>query len=398
MYDPDRGIGLAPFDAEQDSKFFYRGFQHGSALSFLDHALKSDETVVALTGGNGTGKRTTLRRFLEEEGGRFRSAYLEEVPDNGHDFLVAVLQAFGFGPVEAERSELRNLLSVFLVQVQQEGQKLLLHLHNPSVLSDDVAEELLWLTGDQAKSGSIRLILTGSEDLDRILDSPRMAVLADRLRLRHRLHPLSAREAHEYLQFRLSAAGCGSPANVFPPLIATAIYAASTGVPAIMNKLSAELLESTRGKDGERLDVDLVRNLAAKMGLAGVDAVGVECRLVISLEGETFLEVPVARDKLLIGRHSFNDISLRDNSVSRHHAIIVPDGGAWVIVDLNSTNGTAVNDRPVRQQALSDGDEIRIGRFDLLFQGGAASGPGQPPEDADMRKTVVLGENAKVLS
>ncbi|KPK53002.1 MAG: hypothetical protein AMJ59_26305 [Gammaproteobacteria bacterium SG8_31] len=134
------------------------------------------------------------------------------------------------------------------------------------------------------------------------------------------------------------------------------------------------------------------------MGLAGVDAVGVECRLLISLEGETFLEVPVARDKLLIGRHSFNDISLRDNSVSRHHAIIVPDGGAWVIVDLNSTNGTSVNDRPVRQQALSDGDEIRIGRFDLLFQGGVASGPGQPPEDADMRKTVVLGENAKVLS
>lgn len=398
MYDPDRGIGLDPFDSELDSKFFYRGFQHGSALSFLDHALQSDETVVALTGGAGTGKRTTLRHFLREDGGRFRSACLEEVPEDGHEFLVAVLDAFGFGPVEAERKELRNLLSVFLVQVQQEGQKLLLHLHNPAAFSEDVTEEILWLTGDQARSGSMRLFLTGAEDLDRVLDSPRMAALSDRLRLRHRLHPLSAREAHEYLQFRLSAAGCGRPGDVFPPLVATAIYAASTGVPAIINKLASGLLEESRGPAGKPMEVDLVRRLAAKMGLAGVDAIGVECRLVVSLEGETFLEVPVGRDKLLIGRHSFNDISLRDNSVSRHHAIVVPDGSAWVIVDLNSTNGTSVNDRPVRQQVLADGDEIRIGRFDLVFLGAPAGAVVPPPEDSDMRKTVVLPEDAKAIS
>ena len=398
MYDPERGIGLQPFDAELDSKFFYRGFQHASALSFLDRALKSGEPVVTLTGASGTGKRTTLSHFLKEGGNRFRSGELASVPDDGHEFLEAVLQAFGFGPVDAERNELRNLLSVFLVQVQQEGQQLLLHIHDPKGFSDDVAEEILWLTGDQARNGSIRLILTGAEELDRVLDSPRMAVLGDRLRLRHRLHPLSAREAHEYLHFRLSAAGCGHPDDVFPPIVATAIYAASTGVPATINRLAVGLLDESRGPGAKPIDVDLVRALAARMGLAGVDAIGVECRLVISLEGETFLEVPVGRDKLLIGRHSFNDISLRDNSVSRHHAIIVPDGSAWVIVDLNSTNGTLINDTPVRQQVLSDGDEIRIGRFDLLFEGAPASSYLEAPEDTDMRRTVVLSEDVKAVS
>jgi type II secretory pathway predicted ATPase ExeA len=398
MYDAERDIGLEPFDSEFDSRFFYRGFQHASALSFLDRASQAGESVVALTGAAGTGKRSTLKHFLREGGNRFRSAHLDEIPEDGHEFLQAVLEVFGFGPVEAERNELRNLLSVFFVQVQQEGQQLLLHIHNPPGFSEDVAEEILWLTGDQAKNGSIRLILTGAEELDRVLDSPRMAVLADRLRLRHRLHPLSAREVHDYLYFRLSAAGCGRPADVFSSLVATAIYAASTGVPGIVNQLAAGLLEASKGPAGKAMDVDLVKSLAAKMGLAGVDAVGVECRLVISLEGEPFLEVPVGRDKLLIGRHSFNDISLRDNSVSRHHAIVVPDGGAWVIVDLNSTNGTMVNDKPVRQQALSDGDEIRIGRFDLVFEGGPAVGKGQPPEDTDMRRTVVLNEQTKAVS
>ena len=57
-----------------------------------------------------------------------------------------------------------------------------------------------------------------------------------------------------------------------------------------------------------------------------------------------------------------------------------------------------VNDKPVRQQALSDGDEIRIGRFDLVFEGGPAVGKGQPPEDTDMRRTVVLNEQTKAVS
>jgi type II secretory pathway predicted ATPase ExeA len=398
MHDLARGLVADPFGADFDAKFFYRGFQHASALSFLDRALDSGEAVVALTGAKGSGRRSAIDYFVREDAGRFRSARLESLPTEGHAFLEAVLEAFGFGPVEAERAELRNLLSVFLVQVQHVGQALLLHIHEPADISDEVQEEILWLTREQSRENSLKVVLTGAEELNRLLDSQRLAALAAHLRLRHRIDPLSARETHDYLHFRLAAAGCGQPAEFFSSTMATAIYAATGGIPGRINQLASGVLKGSAGPDAQPLDVDLVRDVASKMGLAGVDAIGLDARLVISLEGETFLEVPVAREKLLIGRHSFNDICLRDHSVSRHHAIIVPNGPIWVIVDLNSTNGILVNGKKVRQQVLTNGDEITVGRFDLVFQGGPSGEPAQPPDDSDMRRTIVLTENVKTIS
>lgn len=393
MYDLDRGLVADPFGPDFDAKFFYRGFGHTSALSFLDRALESGEAMVALTGETGSGRRSALDYFLRQDVRRFRSARLSAVPEEGQAFLEAVLDAFGFGPVEAEKNELRNLLSIFLVQVEHEGQNVLLHIHEPSDISEEVVEEILWLTGGRSRGGSLKIVFTGDGALSRLLESPRMAVLSGHLRLRHRLLPLSARETHDYLHFRLAAAGCGQPAELISSTLATAIYAATGGVPASINSLAAGLLEASAGPDGRPMDVDLVKTVAAKMGLDGVDSIGLDARLSISLEGETFLEVPVAREKLLIGRHSFNDICLRDHSVSRHHAIIVPSGPVWVIVDLNSTNGTVINGRKVRQEVLRDGDEIAIGRFDLVFEGGPAGEPAHQPDDADMRRTTVLEDD-----
>jgi diguanylate cyclase (GGDEF)-like protein len=71
-----------------------------------------------------------------------------------------------------------------------------------------------------------------------------------------------------------------------------------------------------------------------------------------------------------IGRSTRNDLSLDQESVSRHHARITFDGVAYWIQDLNSTNGTFVNDDVVAEQQLNDGDQIRVGRSILKFMTG----------------------------
>jgi len=398
MYDLDRGLVADPFGADVDGKFFYRGFQHAAVQSFLDRALASGEAMIALTGAEGSGRRASLDYFLRAESGRFRWARLEEIPADGHAFLEAVLEAFGFDPVQAERNELRNLLSIFLVQVKHGGEEVLLHVHDPANLSEEVIEEILWLTGGRSQECTLKLVLTGGDVLRRLLDSPKMAVISDQLRLRHRLDPLSARETHDYLHYRLTAAGCGQPEAIFSPALATAVYAATGGVPGRINGLASGLMDALGKRNGRQLDLDVVRQVAARMGFAGVDAIGLDARLVISLEDEVFLEVPIAREKLLIGRHSFNDICLRDHSVSRHHAIVVPTGPTWVIVDLNSTNGVLINGRKVRQQVLTSGDEISVGRFILKFEGGPSAVAAQPPEEEDMRRTVVIQDEDEEIS
>ncbi|MDH4031060.1 MAG: FHA domain-containing protein [Chromatiales bacterium] len=398
MYDSQRGLESQPFEQQFDARFFFRGFQHASALSFLNRALESGETAIAITGAPGTGKRATLEYFLRESPDQLRSGRVDEVPEGAHEFLKAILHAFGFGPVEAERGELRNLLSVFLVQAQHEGQSVLLHIDDPGQISAEVSEELIWLAGEKSRAGGLRIILTGDVALDALLDAPRLEPLANKFRLRHRLDPLSARETHDYLHFRLAAAGCGSPGKVLSSTIATAIYASTGGLPAQINQISAALLDASSAKGGKLLDLDLVRSVAADLGMAGTGMAALDSRVVVSLEGETFLDVPLGRDKLLIGRHSFNDVCLRDSSVSRHHSILVPDGGVWVIVDLNSTNGTMVNGKSVRQRVLANDDCISIGRFQLVYEGGPSGDPAQPPDEADFRSTVVLDDDPDLIS
>lgn len=63
----------------------------------------------------------------------------------------------------------------------------------------------------------------------------------------------------------------------------------------------------------------------------------------------------------ILGRSNDADFRLPDTGVSRQHAEITWDGEVAVLVDLQSTNGTTVNDEPVENWMLADGDVITVG-------------------------------------
>ena len=63
----------------------------------------------------------------------------------------------------------------------------------------------------------------------------------------------------------------------------------------------------------------------------------------------------------IIGRGTISDFRLPDTGVSRQHAEITWDGRDAVLVDLHSTNGTMVNDSPIENWLLADGDVISMG-------------------------------------
>jgi pSer/pThr/pTyr-binding forkhead associated (FHA) protein len=69
-----------------------------------------------------------------------------------------------------------------------------------------------------------------------------------------------------------------------------------------------------------------------------------------------------------IGRANNNTISLDDTAVSSHHAKIVTLFHTSYIEDLDSTNGTLVNGKPVHKHTLHSGDVIAVGNHQLLFQ------------------------------
>ena len=73
-------------------------------------------------------------------------------------------------------------------------------------------------------------------------------------------------------------------------------------------------------------------------------------------------------DRAVIGRLSGSEIEIEDPGASRRHAEIRRQGEEYVVVDLGSTNGTLLNDAPVSEATLEDGDRITIGRTVLEFR------------------------------
>lgn len=110
-----------------------------------------------------------------------------------------------------------------------------------------------------------------------------------------------------------------------------------------------------------------VAGVAAGAGRpAGARDASASCLLIDRQTGRTFTgRAPSA----VIGRErSQADVVLRDPNVSRRHAQLTFDGRDWRITDLNSTNGTLVNDVDVSECVLRDGDLITVGLVNLEFR------------------------------
>jgi diguanylate cyclase (GGDEF)-like protein len=118
--------------------------------------------------------------------------------------------------------------------------------------------------------------------------------------------------------------------------------------------------------DSERTRVTRITELAATptSGRSG------DACIVVIYGTELGRRVQLGTAPFEIGRSSTNDLFIDQESISRHHARISFDGSSYWISDLGSTNGTFVNDEPVREQRLRDGDQVRIGRSILKFMTG----------------------------
>lgn len=72
--------------------------------------------------------------------------------------------------------------------------------------------------------------------------------------------------------------------------------------------------------------------------------------------------------KNVIGTAADTDIVLTDQYMSARHAVIRHEEGMFVIVDLDSTNGTYVNDQRCSKEELIDNDRVRLGRTEMKFK------------------------------
>ena len=79
---------------------------------------------------------------------------------------------------------------------------------------------------------------------------------------------------------------------------------------------------------------------------------------------------PLLRSEIVLGRGADCDIQVDRDSVSRRHARVFRNGESWSVEDLQSTNGSYVNDVPVTRSVLRDADFLKIGAAIFKFLSG----------------------------
>lgn len=90
-------------------------------------------------------------------------------------------------------------------------------------------------------------------------------------------------------------------------------------------------------------------------------------KIELKYENKTLASYETESEQLNIGRNPKNDILIDSMAVSNFHATVKKVMNAYFIEDLNSTNGTFVNEKKIDKYELLDGDEIIIGKHSLLF-------------------------------
>jgi predicted component of type VI protein secretion system len=89
-------------------------------------------------------------------------------------------------------------------------------------------------------------------------------------------------------------------------------------------------------------------------------------RLVLKFESSALKEVPLGTRPVTIGRAPDNDIQIDNLAVSNYHARVYVEAGSLVVEDLNSLNGSFLNDMRVERAMLKDGDAILIGKHEIF--------------------------------
>jgi pSer/pThr/pTyr-binding forkhead associated (FHA) protein len=103
-------------------------------------------------------------------------------------------------------------------------------------------------------------------------------------------------------------------------------------------------------------------------------------------------EYPLMKESITIGRNEDNTITVDNLAVSGYHARIDAAGKDFILTDLQSTNGTFVNDKKVISHKLAHGDNVIVGKHLILFVGEGKEAPVIKSADKkmDMDKTMML--------
>ena len=265
MYQQYFGLSDAPFSIAPDPRYLYLSDKHREALAHLIYGVGDQGGFILLTGEVGTGKTTICRCLLQQVPDNADVAFIINPKQSINQLLQSICQDLGVAYDRGITSkELIDLLNSYLLAAHARGRNTILLIDEAQNLSTDVLEQLRLLTNLETNEKKLlQLVLLGQPELTEKLDRPEMRQLAQRVTARYHLDPLSKAEVTEYIQHRLSVAGCRS--ELFPASAIKRIYQLSNGIPRLINLISDRTLLGIYATNSDQASAKIVNNAAKEI-------------------------------------------------------------------------------------------------------------------------------------
>ena len=270
MYASFFGLKENPFNLSPDPRYLFLSERHREALNHLIYGITERKGFIVLTGGIGTGKTTLCRSLLAGLDGSVESALVFNAAMTELELIETINQEFHIPVNTSENSKKRCLdaLNGFLLQSYGEGRNVVLLIDEAQNLSHGMLEQLRLISNlETEREKLIQMVLIGQPELQKMLLSPSLKQLSERITVRYHLDPLSGDDVEHYIRHRLAVAG-GEDRVSFSRPACRLVYRHSQGIPRRINAICdrAMLIAYTRDTGG--IDRHIVREAVRDIGPA----------------------------------------------------------------------------------------------------------------------------------
>ncbi len=238
MYEAYFGFSQRPFAAVPVANRYFPAAAVDAARQILGRCIERGAGVGVLIGPPGTGKSLLLQVLAGHFADKMAAVQLAGGQlESRRELLQAILFELRLTFRGMEEGELRLALVDHLTRGDKCPQGMLLLVDEAQALPTLLLEELRMMT-NLARGGEsrVRLVLSGSMELEEVLANPDLQAFSQRLAARCYLDPFDRAETLDYLRFQVAVAG-GQAERMFDAGALDAVYRATDGVPRLINQL-----------------------------------------------------------------------------------------------------------------------------------------------------------------
>jgi type II secretory pathway predicted ATPase ExeA len=263
VYEPFYGFKVKPFALLPQEEFMFLSRQHRMALDLLIYGLRNQAMFCVVCGDIGTGKTTLIRYLLSRHGPRVSVGMVSGMSGTFTELMQWTLSAFGLEYRGLDKIGMQHALVEFLKRQSAQAKRVVLVIDEAQTLEPEVLEELrLFSNINAGRMTLLQTVLVGQLTLRDTLRRSAMRQFAQRVAVDYLLSPLDTEQTHAYIRHRLGSAS-PSREDLFTDDACDAIFAASRGIPRIINLLCDTALVYGYADQKQSIDAGTVNEMLA---------------------------------------------------------------------------------------------------------------------------------------